>query len=171
MAEEKKNSGKLLYVSPNFLSQLGFGLFLSVLLSLLGFPGNWSIFLGVSAGFILGWVAAASENSPRSQNLASSEGIEAGLKYWLFFMLGLVLVGYRPNISILIGGIAGIAGGWIITWWKSKEETKTELPTPEIDSLEKELTSRGQVTRPKMRKTTQRYRRSSSGIKLKFWER
>ncbi len=171
MAEEKKNSSKLLYVSPNFLSQLVFGLFLSVLLSLLGFPRTWSVFLGVSAGFILGWVTAASQNSPRTQNLASSEGIEAGLKYWLFFMLGFVLVGYPPNISIFIGGIGGIAGGWMMTWWKSKGETKTQPSSVEITPPEEQLTSRGRVTRPKKRKTIQRYRRSPGSVKLKFWER
>ncbi len=169
MAEEKKNSGKL--VPPNFLSQLAFGIFLSVLLSLLGFPRTWSIFLGVSAGFIFGWVAAASQSSPRTQNLASSEGIESGLRYWLFFMLAFVVVGYPPNVSIFVGGIGGIAGGWMITWWKSKGETKAEPSSPEITPTDEELTSRGRVTRPKMRKTTQRYRRSPGSVKLKFWER
>ncbi|MDJ0620883.1 MAG: hypothetical protein QNJ63_29800 [Calothrix sp. MO_192.B10] len=171
MAEEKKNPSKLLNISPNFLSQLVFGFFLSVLLLLLGFPRAWSIFLGITAGFIFGWIATASQNSPKSQNLASSEGIDVGLKYWLFFMVGFVLVGYQTTIGIFIGGIAGIAGGWMITWWKSKGETKAELSSPEITPTEEAETSRGRVTRRKMRKTVRRYRRSPGSIKLKFWER
>lgn len=168
---EKNNSGKLLYVSPNFLSQLAFGLFLSVLLSLLGFPRTWSIFLGVLAGFISGWAAVASQNNPRTQNLTSSEGIEAGLKYWLFFMLAFVLVGYPPNISIFVGGIGGIAGGWMIHWWKSKGETKAKPSSPEIPPPEEEVTSRGRITQTRIRKTTQRYRRTPGSFNFKFWQR
>lgn len=171
MAEEKKKPSNLFPVSQNFLSQLVFGLFLSVLLLLLEFPRAWSIFLGITAGFIFGWIATASQNNPKSQNLASSEGIDAGLKYWLFFMVGFVLVGYPTTISIFIGGVAGIAGGWMMTWWKSKGETKTELLPDEITLPEEAQTSRGRVIRRKMRKNTQRYRRSPGSIKLKFWER
>ncbi|NEO74625.1 hypothetical protein [Moorena sp. SIO3H5] len=97
------------------------------MLSLLGFPGTWSIFLGVLGGFIFTWAAVASQNNPRTQNLTSSEGIEAGLKYWLLFMLVFVLVGYPPSISIFVGGIGGIAGGVMINWWKSTGETKAKL--------------------------------------------
>jgi hypothetical protein len=170
MAEKKKNLSELLSVPQNFLSQLIFGLFLSVLLLLLGVPRAWSIFLGITSGFVFGWFATVSQNSPQSANMPSSEGIDAGLKYWLFFMVGLVLLGYQATTGILIGGLAGLAGGWMITWWKSKEETKSELSLPEISGEEVGQSPRERVTRQKRRKNPRRYRRNPGSINLKFWE-
>ncbi|NRB08504.1 MAG: hypothetical protein HRU34_16015 [Richelia sp.] len=170
MAEQKKDESKL--IPKEFLTQLIFGLFLSVLLLSLKVQPAWSFFLGITSGFIFGWFNNVSQNNPKAQNLPSSEGIDAGLRYWLFFMLGLVLLGYQAPAGIFVGGIGGIAGGWMITWWKSKGETKSKPSLPEIAGVDGEelASSRTRITRNKIRKATQRYRRSPGSINWKFWE-
>ena len=50
-----------------------------------------------------------------------SDGLSAGLKFWLFFMLSFALAGYPITLSIFYGALGGLAGGWIFAWWKSKE--------------------------------------------------
>ncbi len=170
MAPPKNNLGNLFVISSSFFSQLVVGIFLAVLFLNAGIPPSLSLFLGVTAGFVLGWVTSANQKSPQSQNLDSSKGIDAGLKYWLFFLLGFVLVGHSTSTSILLSGIAGIAAGWTIAWWNSKEETQTQLPKPDVEEAEAEL-SRRRITTQRSRRSTRRYRRESGIINLKFWER
>jgi hypothetical protein len=54
-------------------------------------------------------------------------GLATGLKYWLFFMVGLAVLGYTPFLSITFGALGGIASGVIAAWLKPKE---TYIPTP-----------------------------------------
>lgn len=51
----------------------------------------------------------------------NNDGIEAGLKYWLVFLLAFFFLGYPVQISILFSALAAIAGGFIALWWKSKD--------------------------------------------------
>jgi len=53
-----------------------------------------------------------------------SGGFSTGLKYWLLFMVSLFVLGYSPFLSICLGAIGGIAGGFIIAWWKPKDDLK-----------------------------------------------
>ncbi|PLZ66735.1 hypothetical protein CBP21_17790, partial [Fischerella thermalis WC246] len=65
----------------------------------------------------------------------------------------------------------GIGGGWIIAWWKSKEETRTQIPDELIDETQLELPPTPTVKR-RVRKPTRRYRRSSGGSNWpQFWRR
>jgi len=66
----------LLSISPSFLSQLIFGAFLILILSMTGSPLSLSIFLGIIGGFTLGWITNASRNSPQPPSVASSDGID-----------------------------------------------------------------------------------------------
>ncbi|MDJ0736822.1 MAG: hypothetical protein QNJ47_22605 [Nostocaceae cyanobacterium] len=172
MAPPKNNLLNLLSISPSFFSQLVVGIFLAVLFANTGVPPSLSLFLGITAGFILGGLTSANQNRPQSQNLDSSKGIDAGVKYWLFFLLGFILIGHTTSTSILLSGIAGIAAGWIIAWWNSKEETKTQLPeaTGEQPEVEEKI-PRHRITTQRSRRSTRRYRRESGISNLKFWER
>ncbi|MEB3289278.1 MAG: hypothetical protein VKI82_05150 [Leptolyngbya sp.] len=54
------------------------------------------------------------------------------LKIWLLFLLLFLVLGYGPIPSILLGLVAGMAGGVVATWWVSPggEPTPVELPAP-----------------------------------------
>ncbi|MBW4645942.1 MAG: hypothetical protein KME23_23625 [Goleter apudmare HA4340-LM2] len=159
-----------LNLPPDFLSQLIFGAFLILILSMTGTSLALSIFLGIMGGFTLSWITSASKNSPKPQSVASSDGIDAGLKYWLFFLLGFSFLGYPAFISILLGGIAALGGGWIVAWWGSKEETRTQLPAETTEEMEAEQPSE-RSTRQQRRKTTRRFRRTPGSINFKFWQK
>ncbi|MBH8571503.1 hypothetical protein I8752_00355 [Nostocaceae cyanobacterium CENA369] len=158
----------LLTISPSFFSQLIFGAFLILILSLTGSPLSLSIFLGILGGFTLGWMTNASKNSPQAPTVASSDGVDAALKYWLFFLLGFVSIGYSAPMSILLGGIGAMGGGWIIAWWGSKEETQTRLPTEAVEADSERPSNR--VTKQQKRRPVRRFRRPS-GVNLQFWRR
>ncbi len=170
MAPDKNNFSNLLAVSPNFLTQILFAVFLALLLWVLGNPLPISIFLGVLAAVAIGSTATASKKGPKASPVASSEGIDAGLKYWLFFLLGFVLLGYQATTSILLGSLAGIGAGFIIAWWQSKGEYVTQLPEEDLENGEEgQLTSN---TKRRSRKTTRRFRRQPGNINFPwFWRR
>jgi len=160
-------NNNLFNFSSEFISQLIFGSFLIFILITTGSPVSLSIFIGILGGFALGWFTNASKNSPQAPVVASSDGIDAGLKYWLFLLLGFSLMGYSAPMSILLGGIGAIGGGWIIAWWRSKEATRTQLPTdatPEDDSEE----SSNRITRRQTRKPVRRYRRTPRNFSIPF---
>ncbi len=157
-------------ISPNLVSQVIFGIFIVLILTITGTPLPLSIVLGIIGAVTLGWVTTASKNNPQPQSVASTDGIDAGLKYWLFFLLGFTLLRYPPHISILLGGIAGLGGGWIIAWWGSKEETRTQLQVQESETDDAEQ-PRGRVTKQQSRKPTRRFRRPTGSFNFKFWER
>jgi hypothetical protein len=71
-----------------------------------------------------------------------NEGFEAGLRYWLVFLLGFFLLGYSAQYSIFLGGLAGLAGGILAAYWKQKE-----LPPPPSDGDEDAPTPFRGVTR------------------------
>lgn len=164
------NNNNLFNFSPDFLSQLIFGAFLTFILITTGSPIALSIFLGIIGGFTLGWFTNASKNSPQPPTVASSDGIDAGLKYWLFFLLGFGLLGYPAPMSILLGGIGALGGGWIIAWWRSKEEARTQLPVETVEELQEEQ-STDRITRRQSRRPSRRYRRTPGSFSFKFWNR
>ncbi|MBG1269655.1 hypothetical protein [Nostoc sp. WHI] len=166
---DKKND--FFRISPSFFSQLLFGAFLAFILRMTGSAPALSIFLGILGGFILSWITNATNNSPQAPVVASSDGVDTGLKYWLFFMLGFVYLGYPAPISILLGGIGALAGGWITAWWGSKEETRTQLQVEESEDVEVEQPNE-RLNKRQTRKTGRRYRRTSgSSFNFRFWEK
>ncbi|NEO27268.1 MAG: hypothetical protein F6K03_10310 [Kamptonema sp. SIO4C4] len=44
--------------------------------------------------------------------------VSIGLGLWLFFLLAFVMLGYPILMSIFLGALAGLSGGWIVAWWK-----------------------------------------------------
>ena len=164
---DNKTSG----ISGIVLTQLLFGLFLTLVLIVSGNEPALSLFLGTLGGVAVGWFTTTTKTGPQSQTVASAEGIDAGLKYWLFFLLGFVVCGYKPPMSIFLGAMAGFGGGWTIAWWKSKEETRTQLPTETIEDVDGELLIDTSATKRRKRKQTRRYRRSRGPINFMFWRR
>ncbi|MBD2439703.1 hypothetical protein [Nostoc sp. FACHB-110] len=162
------NNNNLFNFSSEFISQLIFGSFLTFILIIAGSPISLSIFLGILAGFTLGWLTNVNKNSPQAPSVASNDGIDAGLKYWLFFLLGFVWLGYSAPLSILLGGMGAIGAGWIIAWWGSKEETRTQLPVEVIPEGEERPSTR--ITKQQKRRTNRRFRRER-GFNFRFWQR
>lgn len=166
---DKKND--FFSISPSFFSQLLFGAFLIFILIMTGSAPALSIFLGIMGGFILSWITNVTNNSAQPPTVASSDGVDTGLKYWLFFMLGFVYLGYPAPTSILLGGIGAFAAGWITAWWGSKEETRTQLQVEESEEDEIEPTN-DRINKRQTRRTARRYRRASgSSINFRFWEK
>jgi hypothetical protein len=164
MAQPKIN------LTGSFITQVLFGLFLTLVFLLTGYDSSLSVFLGVLGGIALGWMTSAQKTGPKQPEVAISEGVDAGLKYWLFFLLGFVFVGYNPPMGILLGAIAGIGGGWIIAWWETKEQSRTQLPNELAEDTEDEIISERPNKRQR-RLPTRRVRRRPGSINLKFWER
>ncbi|MEB3178590.1 MAG: hypothetical protein VKL59_06140 [Nostocaceae cyanobacterium] len=107
-----------------------------------------------------------------NQVIGLYEGVSAGLKFWLFFILAFYfLLGYSPYMSILLGGLGGLAGGWIYAWWNASEEAKTQQQVEELEKTDSELSK---ATLTKLSKgrggaITRRYRRTSPS--WQFWKR
>lgn len=51
-----------------------------------------------------------------------SKGFAVGLQIWLLFLLSLYGIGYPALFSITLGAIGGIASGFIVDWWLTKDE-------------------------------------------------
>ncbi|HLO84892.1 MAG TPA: hypothetical protein VK203_07755 [Nostocaceae cyanobacterium] len=173
MAQKNNLLSVLLSSTPNFLSQLIFGVMITIIASMLGASLILSIFLGVVGGFTLGWFTTPDDTSPPPV-VPSNDGIDAGLKYWLFFIMGFTLLGYSAPISIFLGAIGAIGGGWVIAWWRSKEDTKTQLPEELMAEGETEETE-VRSNRKFRRKPTRRFRRGSESSRsftfLQFWKK
>ena len=166
MAADKNNSGNFPALSQNFISILIFGLFLTLVFFNTFRNLYLSIFLGAIGGLILVSISTSNKNTTRTQYVASSDGIDAGLKFWLFFMVGFVISGYATPISILLGGIAGFGSGWIYAWWGSREDTKNQLPAEEVENPEEDILSQRAIKRK--RKTARRIRRRKGS---QFWQK
>lgn len=156
--------------SGNFITQTLFGLFLTLVFLSTGYEPALSIFLGVLGGLAIGWMTTAQKTGPKQPDIAVSEGIDAGLKYWLFFLLSFVFAGYNPPMGILLGAIAGVGGGWIIAWWETKEESRTQLPIEASEESEVEVLSE-RATKRQKRRPARRFRRRQGGINFRFWQR
>jgi hypothetical protein len=83
-------------------------------------------------------------------------GLATGLKYWLFFMVCLAVLGYTPFLSITFGALGGIASGAIAAWRKPKE---TYIPTPAERQAKEEEEAKEEttVTQPARRARFRKY--------------
>ncbi|MBV6622029.1 MAG: hypothetical protein KI793_03585 [Rivularia sp. (in: Bacteria)] len=169
----KKSSGNFLPLSQGFISQLIFGIFLAFIFFLSSGRVELSVFLGVLGGLGLGLFTTSTRSGPHPETVASSDGVDAGLKYWLFFLLSFLLLGYDPPISILLGGLAGLSGGFIFAWWGSKEPTVTKVSNRiqrDTDTEDEFVSPSQRINSQRTRRPTRRYRRNR-GINIKFWEK
>jgi hypothetical protein len=157
--------------SPNFFSQLLFGLFIFIISRIAQASVPLSLFIAIIGGVSLGWFTAANDNNSEPSTVASNEGIDAGLKYWLFFMLGCLFLGYSAPMSIIFGAIAGVGGGWIIGWWRSEEALQTQLSEEIVEEEEETEQPSQRSAKRRKRKPTQRFRRTSTTFNFRFWEK
>ncbi|MBD2778282.1 hypothetical protein [Iningainema tapete] len=170
MAEQKKNQSNLIAFTGSFISQLLFGLFLTIVFLVSGQEASVSLFLGVVGALALGMIVSASKNRPQSPQ-APSEGIDAGLRYWLLFLIGFTFVGYKAPMSILLGAIAGLGGGWITAWWETRGESRTQLPNDALAVSDEEVPADAKRSKRRRRKPTRRFRRVPGVGIFRFWGR
>jgi hypothetical protein len=85
-------------------------------------------------------------------------------------MLGCIFLGYSAPMSIVFGAIAGVGGGWIISWWRSEEALQTQLSEDIVVEENTEQPSDRSAKRRK-RKPTKRFRRGSTTFNFRFWEK
>ncbi|HBL62973.1 MAG TPA: hypothetical protein DDZ80_32770 [Cyanobacteria bacterium UBA8803] len=98
-----------------------------------------------------------------------SDGFPYALRFWLIFLLSLVLLGYSVPFSIVLGAIGGFGGGWIVAWWKSKDEpskvTEEEPEEPEVMPTKvRGLTVAKQQRESRIRKRSQKRQTALSGF-------
>jgi hypothetical protein len=171
MASNKNLLSEILSSSPNFFSQLVFGFILALIARFAGASYIVSLFLGILGGSALGWFTTVNENNPPIPDVASNDGIDAALKYWLFFMFSFVFLGYPAPISILFGGMAAFGGGLIIAWWRSKEKTQTQISDEILPVEEDSEESSSRRVKRRKRLSSRRYRRPSGSFNFRFWQR
>lgn len=61
----------------------------------------------------------------------SNDGINAGLRIWIAFMIALWLVGIRAEVCIFLGAIGGLATAWLVSYWKAEKVDVKPTPAPE----------------------------------------
>ncbi len=69
-----------------------------------------------------------------------SKGFAVGLQIWLLFLLSLYGIGYPALYSITLGAIGGIASGFIVDWWLTKDENIEPQRKPASDEGVEEQT-------------------------------
>jgi len=56
----------------------------------------------------------------------SSARMTTGTRLFIVALLGFYFLGYTQFLSICLGAIAGICGGFIASWWNAKEDYVTD---------------------------------------------
>ncbi|WP_353260016.1 hypothetical protein [Prochlorothrix hollandica] len=69
--------------------------------------------------------------SPWQQLQNSDDPFLAGLQFWLFFLLVFVAMGYPLALSILLGIVGGVAGGYIVQCWQV-DPRKDQQPDADV---------------------------------------
>lgn len=57
-----------------------------------------------------------------------SQGVPAGLRWALFFLIAFYLLGCSAVFSVVLAIIGGIASSLVVDWWKSKDEILNQPP-------------------------------------------
>lgn len=103
-----------------------------------------------------------------------SKGFGVGLQIWLLFLISLYGLGYPALYSIALGAIGGIASGFIVDWWLSKEENIEPTRKPASDTgVEEETRSRKRRSNSALHHRKRRREREPVTIKTitKFFQR
>lgn len=95
-----------------------------------------------------------------------SEGFPVALRVWLVFLLCLVLLGYSVPFSIVVGAVGGIASGWVVAWWNSKDEPSTAPSEPQDEPEETPVKLSGLTLAKQRRDARARKRSQKSSIPL-----
>lgn len=81
----------------------------------------------------------------------SSAGVNVGSRLLILFMIGFLLLGYSVFLSICLGAIAGLTGGFTAAWWNATEDFLTSEEAAEIDG-EQEAEAALSTTTPSRRR-------------------
>ncbi|MBM0742852.1 hypothetical protein JOY44_14760 [Phormidium sp. CLA17] len=79
-----------------------------------------------------------------------------GARLFIFALLSFYFLGYTPFLSISLGAIAGVCGGFIASWWNAKEDYITDESAQPLTAEESAAIT---VAQP-------RSRRYGMGVKL-----
>lgn len=71
-----------------------------------------------------------------------------GARLFIIALLSFYFLGYSQFLSICLGAIAGICGGFISSWWNAKEDYVTDEPDQPVQLGESTAITVAQ-TRPK----------------------
>jgi hypothetical protein len=80
----------------------------------------------------------------------------------LFFLFCFFFLGYPVPLSILLGLAGGLGAGWVIGWWKTKDDPKDLLP-PEPQEEEKTPAKVSGLRLAKQRRDTAKAKKRSQG--------
>jgi hypothetical protein len=86
----------------------------------------------------------------------SSAGITTGTQLFIFALLSFYFLKYPPYLSIFLGAISGVCGGFVSSWWNAKEDYTADESTQATQSKEEVAIT---VVQP-------RPRRYGMGVKL-----
>ncbi|MEQ9368986.1 MAG: hypothetical protein RIG63_08130 [Coleofasciculus chthonoplastes F3-SA18-01] len=95
-----------------------------------------------------------------------SEGFPVALRVWLVFLLCLVLLGYSVPFSIVVGAVGGIASGWVVAWWNSKDQPSPAPSEPQDEPEEAPVKLSGLALAKQRRDARARKRVQKSSIPL-----
>ena len=102
-------------------------------------------------------------------NLSKEFSTGYGLRLWLFFLLSFYFLGYPVFLSILLGAIGGLAGGYVAGWWKSKDDPSDIQPEEIVDEDElRESRTKVSGLRLAKQQRDSRYRQQSQGAAIPF---
>ncbi|NEO30740.1 MAG: hypothetical protein F6K36_09965 [Symploca sp. SIO3C6] len=95
---------------------------------------------------------------------SSSEGFATALQLWLFFLFSFLFLGYPVELSILLGAIGGATGGFIVSWWNSKDASAPSTPVEDDQEQQEERSSSSMsgLRLAKQRRDAKKLRRSRS---------
>jgi hypothetical protein len=68
-----------------------------------------------------------SRKKERNKTRHNADGISAGIKLVLFFIISFYFLNYPPLLAILLGLVGGSAGGMIVAWWKSPHNPRQDV--------------------------------------------
>lgn len=77
--------------------------------------------LGLGIALVHGEVEGVIEENPVQQNNFKNkpdDGFTAGLKFWLIFLIALVLMRFPLPYAIVFAFVGGMAGGFALGWWQ-----------------------------------------------------
>jgi hypothetical protein len=88
-----------------------------------------------------------------------------GLRLWLFFLFCFFFMGYPVPLCILLGFAGGVAGGWVVGWWKSTDgPIEVEITQErELEQMEEQPRVSG-LRLAKQRRDSRARRRSPSTL-------
>lgn len=104
---------------------------------------------------------------PPTKGQPVSKGFGVGLQIWLLFLISLYGLGYPALYSIALGAIGGVASGFIVDWWMTKEEDIEPKRIPISSDTGVEQETRLRKRRPNSALNHRKRRREREPVTIK----